>query len=96
MPRHDEWNAIAALAMASLRRDSRVEVWAKDPATGRRCFWSARVTRRGAAGFWYVYEGSPREKGYMPMRVGFLRRWRFPLYPASEHFTERTIEALAG
>jgi hypothetical protein len=86
--------AASWLAMACLRKGSPVEIYAVDHVSGKACFWSARITRRGIRGFWFAYEGSG-ERGYMRMKEDFLTRWRFPLFPASKHFTASAVQMLA-
>ncbi len=81
--------AAAVLAMGMLNGGSKVDIWAD----GR--FWGARVTRRRALGFGFVFDNTRGERGFVRFS-DFLLCWRFPLHPCSAHFTARAVRLLAS
>ena len=68
----------------SLQEGSPIEIYHKEAAYNG--FWKASVLSKESDGFWFIFENTHDETGFVYFR-DFLSMWRFPFDETTSHFT---------
>jgi hypothetical protein len=84
-----ELRCAAHLLMLSINNGSKVDVYSGG------CFWEARVEAIEDDGFFFTYEGSDDEFGFVRFKE-FMEHWRMPYDTTQVHLTSLNLELLAN